>query len=79
MFQCDFTFDLNRKEDSKCLEKALSSTFSNVRTKYSKHFKKYAENEFEATKADVPTDITKERWHKFCDLFKDQKWKVNHY
>ena len=75
MFQCDFTFDLNRKEDSKCLE--LSSTFSNARTKYSKHFKKYAENKFEVAKADVPIGITKKRWHKLCDLFKDQKWKAN--
>uniref|UniRef100_A0A2N9G8S3 Uncharacterized protein n=1 Tax=Fagus sylvatica TaxID=28930 RepID=A0A2N9G8S3_FAGSY len=72
---CDFTFDLNRKEDSKCLEKASSSIFSNACTKYSKHVKTYAENEFEVAKADVPTDITNERWHKLCDLFKDQKWK----
>jgi hypothetical protein len=78
MFQCDFTLDLNRIKDNKCLEKALGYTFSNARSKYSKRFMKLPPN-LEAAKADIPEDLTEEKWHKLCDLFNDEKWKVNHH
>uniref|UniRef100_A0A2N9G009 DUF4216 domain-containing protein n=1 Tax=Fagus sylvatica TaxID=28930 RepID=A0A2N9G009_FAGSY len=71
---CDFTLDLNRIEDNKCLEKALGYTFSNARSKYSKRFMKLPPD-LEAAKADIPEDLTEEKWHKLCDLFNDEKWK----
>jgi hypothetical protein len=60
MFQCDFTLDLNRIEDNKCLEKALGYTFSNARSKYSRRFTKLP-LDLEVAKADTPEDLTEEK------------------
>ena len=77
MFQSDFTLDPNRVDDNQCMEKSLRSTFSNARYKYHVKFKE-AQNVEEA-KANVPSGLSKDRWHRLCDLFNHKKWKVNLY
>ena len=56
----------------------MEYTFSNAPSKYSKRFTKLP-SELEAATADIPEDLTEEKWHKLCDLFNDKKWKVNHH
>ncbi|GMY18484.1 Transposase, Ptta/En/Spm, plant [Fagus crenata] len=55
------------------MEKSLGSTFSNARYKYHVKFKE-AQNVEEA-KANVPSGLSEDRWHRLCDLFNDKKWK----
>nr|XP_023892499.1 uncharacterized protein LOC112004476 isoform X1 [Quercus suber]POE60737.1 hypothetical protein CFP56_53398 [Quercus suber] len=70
----DFTLDPNRVEDKKCMEISLSSSYNNVRSNYYKEYLTFSKEE---VRANVPPDLTQDKWDALCDLYETTTWKVN--
>ncbi|XP_030946574.1 uncharacterized protein LOC115971041 isoform X2 [Quercus lobata] len=68
----DFTLDSNRVEDKMCMEISLSSCYNNVRSNYYKEYLPFSKEE---VRANVPPDLTQDKWDALCDLYETTSWK----
>ncbi|XP_075656462.1 uncharacterized protein LOC142626510 [Castanea sativa] len=68
----DFMLDPNRVEDKKCMEISLSTTHNNVWSNYYKEYLKFGKEE---VRANVPSDLTQDKWDALCDLYETTTWK----
>ena len=57
-----------------CMEISLSSCYNNVRSNYYKEYLAFSKEE---VRANVPPDLTQDKWDALCDLYETTSWKVN--
>ncbi|KAK9990211.1 hypothetical protein SO802_025196 [Lithocarpus litseifolius] len=68
-FVADCTLDPNCVEDKKCMEISLSCSYNNV---WSNYYKEYLTFSKEEVRANVPPDLTQDKWDALCDLYETQ-------